>query len=369
MKISIYIANKKYKASAYYRIVQYIDDMDIDCKTDVYEFFPNWYYEINDKVSLKFIKCLIKISAFFLGYILRSISILKNSTTREEEIIFIQGEIFLKRVPLGFRGLLRKYLKSRKRIIWDFDKNILISKEISLYEFDILEKASTLITVSHEGLASLINHSFCEKIKVIKTSDKILEYVNLYEVNKERLSYYNEEIRLLWIGKGYEIETLKGIIPILDNLAKRLKYKNLILKVISDEKLNINTENLIVENIKPSKKSFFKEMLKSHIAIMPIPKYEDLTDTMYLNLIQYIGTGLPIVLSSNNRAVEFIKNNNGYLVENNKDFEKSILYLTEKSIWKNKSNLSRKLWEDEFNSNNIKETLEEHLSYNENFEN
>ena len=367
MKISIYIANKKYKASAYYRIVQYIDDMNIDCKTNVYEFFPNWYYKISEKINLKSIRFFIKINVFFIGYILRCISIIKNMITREEEIIFIQGEVFLKRVPLGFKRLLKRYLKRGKKIIWDFDKNILESKEISPYEFNILEKTSTLITVSHEGLASLINYDFYEKIKVVKTTDKILEYVNLYEVNKERLSHYNEEIRLLWIGKSYEIETLKGIIPILDNLAKRLKYKNLILKVVSDKKLSVSTENLIIENIRFSRKSSFKEMLKSHIAIIPTEGYENLTDTMYLNLTQYIGTGLPIVLSGNNRGKEFIKNNNGYLAEKNSDFEKLILYLTEKSIWKNKSNLSRKLWEDEFNSSNIKEILEKHLSYNGNY--
>lgn len=367
MKVSIYIANKKYKASAYYRIVQYIDDMDIDCKTNVYEFFPNWYYKINDRINLKTIKFLIKVNVFFIGYILRSISIIKNIITREDEIILIQGEIFLKRVPLGFKGLLKKYLKKGKKVIWDFDKNIIKSKEISPYEFNLLEKTSTLITISHESLASLIDYNFYEKIKIVKTTDKILEYVNLYEINKERLSYYNKEIILLWVGKGHEIEKLKKVIPILDTLAKRLKYKTLILKVVSDEKLNVNTENLIIENIKFSRKSSFKEMLKSHIAIMPIEKYEDLTNTMYLNLTQYIGTGLPIVLSNNNKGIEFIKNNNGYLAEENSDFEKLILYLTEKSIWKNKSNLSRKLWEDEFNSNNIKEILEEHLSYNGNF--
>ncbi|MDO4535072.1 MAG: hypothetical protein Q4B63_04585 [Clostridium perfringens] len=367
MKVSIYIANKKYKASAYYRIVQYIDDMDIDCETNVYEFFPDWYYKINKKINFKIIKSSIRIYAFFIGYILRCINIIKNTIEKEEEIILIQGEIFLKRVPLGFKGLLKRYLENGKKIIWDFDSNIIKTKEISSYEFNTLENTSSLITVSHENLKALIDNRFYRKIKVVKTTDKILEYVNLYEVNKERLSYYNEEIVLLWGGTRYEIGNLKRIIPILDNLAKRLKYKNLVLKVVSDTKLNIRAENLIIENIKFSKKSFFKEMLKSHIAIMPIEKYEWLTDTMYLNLVQYIGTGLPIVLSDNNVGLEFVKNNNGYLASSDNDFEKLILYLTEKSIWKNKSNLSRKLWEDEFNSNNIKQVLEEHLSYNENF--
>ena len=36
-------------------------------------------------------------------------------------------------------------------------------------------------------------------------------------------------------------------------------------------------------------------------------------------------------------------------------------YLTEKSIWKNKSNLSRKLWEDEFDSYDIKNIVESKL--------
>ncbi len=367
MRVSIYIVNKKFKASAYYRIVQYIDDMEIDCETNVYEFFPNWYYSINDKINFKFIIFFIRIYAFFVGYILRGINIIENILKKEEEIILIQGEIFLKRIPLGLKRLLKIYLKNGKKIIWDFDNDIIKTREICSYEFNILERTSSLIIVSHENLKSVIEDRFYEKIRIIKTTDKTLEYVNLYEVNKERLSYYNEEIMLLWIGKGCEIENLKRIIPILDNLAKRLKYKSLVLKIVSDTKLDVKVENLVIENIKFSKKSSFKEMLKSHIAIMPMKECQALTDTMYLNLAQYIGTGLPIVISYNSVGLEFIKNNNGYLASDDKDFEKLILYLTEKSIWKNKSNLSRKLWEDEFNSNDIKQILEEHLSYNGNF--
>lgn len=78
MRVSIYIVNKKFKASAYYRIVQYIDDMEIDCETNVYEFFPNWYYSINDKINFKFIIFFIRIYAFFVGYILRGINIIEN---------------------------------------------------------------------------------------------------------------------------------------------------------------------------------------------------------------------------------------------------------------------------------------------------
>ena len=358
MRISIYIANKKYKASAYYRIVQYIDDMNIDCSTYVYEFFPNWYYEICKKINSKALKILLKSCMFIVGYTLRVICIIKNILLKEDEIVFIQGEIFLRRVPLGFKGLLEKYLKKVKRIIWDFDNNILKTKEISKFEFDILKEQSGLITVSHEGLKELVDDEFNEKIKVVKTTDKILEYINLYEVNKERLSYYNEKIVLLWIGMGSECKALKNIIPNLDNLAKRLKYKKLILKVISDNSLDIKGQNITIQNIRFSKKVAFKEILKSHIAIVPIEDNDELTESVYLNLIKYIGAGLPVVLSQNNMARDFIKNNNGYMAKDDSDFEKLSLYLTEKSIWKNKSNLSRKLWEEEFNSDNIRGILE-----------
>ena len=66
------------------------------------------------------------------------------------------------------------------------------------------------------------------------TSNKILEYINLYEINKERLSYYNNKIILLWIGERNELNNLKKILPNLDLLAKKLKYQKLILKVICD---------------------------------------------------------------------------------------------------------------------------------------
>ena len=99
-------------------------------------------------------------------------------------------------------------------------------------------------------------------------------------------------------------------------------------------------------------------MLKSHIAIVCLDDLYKLNEKIYINLIQYIGVGLPIVVSQNSIAEDFIKNNNGYLAKEESDFEKFILYLTEKSIWKNKSNLSRKLWEDEFDSYDIKNIVE-----------
>ena len=190
------------------------------------------------------------------------------------------------------------------------------------------------------------------------TSNKILEYINLYEINKERLSYYNNKIILLWIGERNELNNLKKILPNLDLPAKKLKYQKLILKVICDEKLEIGVDSLIIENIKFTEKSVLNEMLKSHIAIVCLDDLYKLNEKIYINLIQYIGVGLPIVVSQNSIAEDFIKNNNGYLAKEESDFEKFILYLTEKSIWKNKSNLSRKLWEDEFDSYDIKNIVE-----------
>lgn len=75
-------------------------------------------------------------------------------------------------------------------------------------------------------------------------------------------------------------------------------------------------------------------MLKSHIAIVCLDDLYKLNEKIYINLIQYIGVGLPIVVSQNSIAEDFIKNNNGYLAKEESDFEKFILYLTEKSIWK-----------------------------------
>lgn len=358
MKVSIYIANKKYKASSYYRIVQYIDDMDIECKAHVYEFFPNWYYETIRNIKFKVLKLCLTWFMYFLGYTFRGISILKSIISKDEEIVFIQGEIFFKRVPLIFRRLLKKYLKKVNKIIWDFDKDILKSKEISLYEFNILKDTSNLITVSHEALVNILGDDINYKVKVLKTTDKILEYVNLYEINKERLSYYNNKIILLWIGKSNELNNLKKILPNLESLAKKLKYQELVLKVVCNKRLEDRVDYLIVENIKFTKKNVFNEMLKSHIAIVCLENLYELNEKIYINLIQYIGVGLPIVTSQNSIAEDFIKNNNGYLAKEGIDFEKSILYLTEKSIWKNKSNLSRKLWEDEFDSYGIKNILE-----------
>lgn len=186
----------------------------------------------------------------------------------------------------------------------------------------------------------------------------MMENIDLNIVNKERKKSFSQEIILIWVGTKSNIEFLKNIIPQLEVLARLVENKKVRLKVISNIELRTTTKYLIVENIKWNRDLAFKEMLNSHIGLMPLTENEFTLGKCAFKAVQAIGCGLPVVVSNVGMNKEVIKKGNGVLINDNSSWDEAIISIVSNfQDWEEKSLLSRELWLQDFNSKNNRKFL------------
>ncbi|PAL14208.1 glycosyltransferase [Peribacillus simplex] len=359
MKTYLFVRNKKYRPSTYYRIYQYIEDIDI-ANLKLCEYESDYFYEKNPKN--KVLQTLNKLYfGFILGYIKRIVFIW-NLYRENDYNVFVQREIFPRFIgPLG-KFLLKRLLVRANKVFWDFDDNIFDGREITVFETQLLCKHTTEIFAGNEYLKQRLNDKYFNKVKIINTTDKMMENVDIDKINIKRINEYDNEVVLVWVGTKGNLKFLENIILDLDEAAMHLTNKEIVLRVVSNAKIDIKTEKLIIENIIWERKSAFKEMLNAHIGLMPLEDDELTKGKCAFKAVQSIGCGLPIIVSNvgmNNEVV----NGNGYLVNEKKEWVNFIIKLSsDKEEWIEKSISSRRLWERKFNSVKISKMILEPLS-------
>lgn len=352
MKENILIIIKnKHDPSSYYRIYQYFEDRisykNIAIKEQISDNIYIHYYRKKRGIFLKIL--------LWIYILLRSIFfIVQDILFYQSEVVVINRKIFPRYFPLFLALFLKHYLCSKK-VYWDFDDDIIGEKEISNIEKEILEEVSDTIVVTHEYLKNTLPISIHSKVTLLYTTDKIFENYSLNFQDYFRYNSYDECIKLIWIGTRNNLEFLREIIPILDKTALKLKNtknKSLELIIVSNSKIVLATQELKIKNILWSRSIALEELQYAHIGLMPLP------DTSYargkggFKAIQYIGSGIPSIISNtgfNNNVIQH--NYNGYLVDIEQDWEKYIYDLsTNKEKWTQFSLAARESWEIKFNS-------------------
>ena len=147
MNTYIFIRNKKYRPSSYYRVVQYLKK---DYKNFI-EYEVDLFYMIkkNHKLVVLLTNILFQLIP---GYSRRIINLFKIILKEKEYCIYVQRAVFPKFIgPLG-KYLFRKVVDNAKFVYWDFDDNIIDSQEITSFERKLLEEKSTLIIVPRPGI-------------------------------------------------------------------------------------------------------------------------------------------------------------------------------------------------------------------------
>lgn len=358
MKTYLFLRNKTYRPSTYYRIYQYIEN-DLNKNIELSEYEADQYYtkKTRNKLLRGFI---ILYFGFILGYLKRIIFLLKINKD-EKYKVFVQREIFPRFVgPFG-RYLLNKVLVRAHQVYWDFDDNILDSKEITGFEKNLLYRYTTKISVGNQFLKDKIDQKYTNKVLIINTTDKMMADIDVAKINVNRLNEYSNKVVLIWVGTKINLKYLESIIPELDLAAKELKHKKIILRIVSNGKLEIKTENLIIENIEWERSVAFKEMLNAHIGLMPLKNDEITKGKCAFKAVQSIGCGLPIIVSNVGMNKEVVKEN-GYLINEKSEWTQSIINLgLNKEIWEKSSINSRELWEAKFSSQKISDSIRDML--------
>ena len=298
----------------------------------------------------------------YVFYVFRTLVFLieDNLSLSHGTVIFARA-IVPRRLP-GLHKLLMRRLAKRNKIIWEFDDNILESKRISPSDFCFHSIYSDTIVVSTDVLSSLVDKSFAHKVKILPTTDGDFLCYDTEEILSQRQKLYNDEIRLVWVATAIGLEYIQAIVPALDDAAKALKAlnaKKLSLHVVCNKPLVADASCLEVVNIVWDREVAKKEIVSSHIGLMPLPDTEFTRGKGGFKLIQYMSTAMPVIASAVGFNNQLVTKDFGYLIDEGATettWKEAILELS--SDWERYSSMSR----------NAKECYNKSFSFDKNKE-
>lgn len=351
-KISIYTKSGERAATTYYRVYQYIRQIDGEYRYR--KMLPDGMYKKVMPISGK--SFLIKITIFL--YILSRvfIQILKDSIDRPDIIIISRR--FVNRIfPYPYKFMLNYMKKKGTNVIWDFDDEIIVAKELSRKGFEYMSQLADHIIVASPINKKMVNPSYHDKVNILPTTDGDMIDLLTPEIETRRIELLKKEIRLIWVGTSVSLKFVKKICPYLDEYATTIKSnnKNLILTIVSDQALNINRlQHLIIRNIQWNREVAIKEMLNSHIGLMPLENNKFTRGKGGFKLIQYLSVGLPIIGSPIGINNSILSNDVGYKVndlESSEWTEKIAKICSDERKWIAFSYAALKKWELNYNYN------------------
>ncbi|WP_170215574.1 glycosyltransferase [Mesoaciditoga lauensis] len=353
----VFLRNVRIAPSSYYRIGQYIPFLEKKSEIEfkIRNFYFEWYYTLFKKN-----KILARGLALPVGTLRRFFQLCCDTFFHKNYVLFIQKSAFPRYIPYILRFPYKLALKRAKKVIWDFDDDIIDSGEISNYELSELRQKSNHIIVCNDFLKSKLGIKYQNKIILLPTTDLLLERIDTEKLNFERLETYNYTIKLIWVGTYGNLKYLYAILPALEEAATNIApRKNLVLKIVSNGKINYPTKYLKIENISWTRSRAFEEFKHAHIGLMPLSLNYYTPGKCGFKAVQYIGMGLPTVASPVGFNKKVITHNqNGLFAEDTEQWANSITKLsTNKNRWLIMSRLAREIWEKKFDSDFVKNEL------------
>lgn len=315
-RISIYIRAKEISPSGYYRILQYTDKLHGDFI--IHNILPPVYYKyyLSHRNIFVFSRFL-SLFTYILMYV-RCIYFLIYDILNHIDVVIISRGLLPRILLYPIPALLGKLRRLVGTIIWDFDDDILLSKEISEKEYLFWSQNSDKIFVTHDYLAHKVSSEFCEKIVIIPTTDGDFSNIDIAYAMALREKDFSEAIVLVWTGSAVNLAHVIPIITSLDYCAEEIMkryHKKLILKICSSAPLISVTKYLIIDNINWNRLLAVDILIKSHIGIMPLLPSEYSLGKGGFKLIQYMAAGLPIVGSGVGFNKEIIQKEFGQIIE------------------------------------------------------
>lgn len=353
-RISIYNRCLNLSPSGYYRILQYTNRLktfNISHNVIPYKIYNLYLKSKKNKILNLMISPLI-----YLIMIARiTYFLIKDLFISRPDVIIISRGLLPQYIPSYVLALLDKL---KCPLIWDFDDDILLSKEISKKEFNFLCKKSKFIIVTHEYLKNKVPHIYWDKTKILPTTDGDFKGADFSAIIKKRedIFNFNDEIRLVWTGTAGNLINVITILPSLDLAAEKVFYaqhKKIVLYIISNDNIQFKTNFLEIQNIKWSRQKAVKYICEAHIGIMPLIDNEYSLGKGGFKLIQYMGASLPIIGSNIGYNSFIVKDSFGCLIDDLKNYNEWFEYINKISAnWNSYlyySQNSKRNWEDHFN--------------------
>lgn len=311
-RIATFINARDICPSGYYRILQFFDTKELKIHQLMSPAHFRWWHKRTaaQKRILAPIHFLTIIIRTFFGLVIECMKVRKGDT------VIISRTISPRMLFPTHRWLL-KYIATRATIIWDFDDNMLELGIVSRAEHNLLSAISQRIVVTHQFLADTIALDYQNKVYVLPTTDGDMLNDSTEQLLKARLTIYDNEVRLVWLGTAGNLEFLRPIIPQLERCAKLLMHnsnKRLVLHVVCNQTLNTDTTDLVIINTDWNHHAAIQALRQGHIGIMPLADNNFTRGKGGFKLIQCLAAALPVVASSVGFNVSVINDHCGRLV-------------------------------------------------------
>ena len=343
MRTSIYIRNIECVPSGYYRVAQYFKD---DNTVKINNVCPKKLYILKRNSSK------INLVVYFLYYVVmlcRATVFLFKDIVNKTDNIIVSKAFFPGITPLYIRSML-SLISRNSKIIWDFDDNIFYGTEISKFQKHFLETKSYKIIVANEFLKNKITECNRNKSIILPTTDGDYANLDIDSVILERKKTYGKNVSLVWVATGGNLKYLERILPSLDAAAVILKQKTgkqLKINIVCNKFSNYEPKDLIIDNIIWSRNIAIDTITKSHIGLMPLIDSEYTRGKAGFKLIQCMASGLPVITSNVGVNKDIVKNDFGYVVDDEENTDSWINAIINLSVnEKNYVMFSQKSYEE-----------------------
>lgn len=353
-KLSVYVRNKYYTPSNYYRVVQYMERIEGDIEINEGLTDKNYLKYLQSKKNRNFVVRNFMNVFYYMMILTRLLYFLCKDIISAPKYTIVSKSFCPKYTPY-FIIFLLWVLSKRTKIIWDFDDNIFISGEISNKQAIFLQKNAWKIIVTNDFLSEKIDVSYRDKILLLPTSDIDNYIYDLEETNKYRLELLSEKIVLVWLGTSGNLPMLESVVSIIDQYSIN-HPKEIELKVICDSRLNLKTQKLKISNVNWKRKEVVEHLKKSHIGLMPLVNNEITKGKGGFKLIQYLSSGLPVVGSAVGYNKEVINEEVGALVLDSEWGEVINQITLTNETWLEMSKNAQKRWNSKFSAKRNLET-------------
>ncbi|MBK8866504.1 MAG: glycosyltransferase [Actinomycetales bacterium] len=209
-------------------------------------------------------------------------------------------------------------LRRAGKVIWDFDDDIVASREIGSREFYLLCGASDIIVVTHTELRRVLPAAAAAKAITLSTTDGDFRGTDFNAVLEDRRATLKEEFRIVWVATSASISDLISVAEALDKAAGQVKAscgKRVVLEVVCNVPLVYDFVTLHLVNSLWSRETAREALLKAHLGIMPLLDSQFARGKGGFKLVQYLAAGLPAIASRVGfNAVVVADGETGYLV-------------------------------------------------------
>lgn len=241
---------------------------------------------------------------------------------KQYDCIYIHMNVF----PFGPPILERIYLLFAKKVIFDLEDNI-FTKELGSVNW------LASILKSKSKIAYLVTESdqvICSSPDLQKTCSDISKKNNVTFIPptleasrfkpKDKRHTKQKEITIGWTGTFSSKNFLNQILPELENLYKKKKFKLMVIGNFEMENKNLN-----LEVVQWNAKDEIDQLHCFDIGIYPLPENDWISGKSGLKALQYMAIGIPPVCTAAGNVLNFIDHGkDGILIYNNSEWVDSL---------------------------------------------